>query len=108
MFYGDTYFVDSEIDAAGTSLRGYITASREDLTKVFGAPVDYPLDDKVTTEWTIQFDNGEVATIYDWKRYEKGRPEFNELFEWNIGGSSFDVVSLIKDAIHRSKTNMIV
>ena len=108
MFYGDTYFADSEeIDATGTSLQGYIVTSREDLMKAFGAPLDYPLGDKVTTEWTIQFDNGEVATIYDWKRYEEGRPEFNELFQWNIGGHSRDVVSLVNDAVHRSQTNVI-
>jgi translation initiation factor IF-1 len=27
--------------------------------------------DKVTIEWGIRFEDGTIATIYDWKRYEK-------------------------------------
>ena len=97
----------SSVNIVGTSLKGYLVSTREELTKVFGKPVDYAEGDKVTTEWKIKFDNGLVACIYDWKRYENGRPADNELYDWHIGGTNYDVVSLIKDAVHRSNTNVI-
>ena len=105
MFNGDTYTADHDINAAGTSLQGHIVASREDLMKVFGSPIDYPLGDKVTTEWIIEFNDLEIATIYDWKN--EVRPNFNEIFEWNIGGKTYDVVSRIKEIVSRSQFDVI-
>lgn len=72
----------------GTSLQGYVTATRAEIEAVFGAPTMAHNDtsDKVTTEWNIRFVNDVVATIYDWKRYEQGAPEMNERIEWHIGG----------------------
>jgi hypothetical protein len=77
------------LDASnGTSLRGYVKATRAEIEAVFGAPTwdDGDVNEKVTTEWVIRFDSGVVATIYDWKRYELGKPETEERIEWNIGG----------------------
>jgi len=70
----------------GTSLRGYVTTTKRILEEAFGEPVFYGEGDKVTVEWIIRFADGSVATIYDWKRYEEGTPELDEVFEWNIGG----------------------
>ena len=102
MKFGDNFFADSEIDACGTSLRGYVKATRDELTEVFGNPQDYSLGDKVTTQWVIQFDSGSIATIYDWKRYELGRPGFGEFYEWHIGGNEFEVTELVTDALRHS------
>jgi len=95
------------VNVTGTSLKGYLVSTREELTKVFGKPVDYAEGDKVTTEWKIKFDNEVIACIYDWKRYSQGKPADNELYDWHIAGSSQDAVSLVKDAVHRSNTNVI-
>lgn len=83
--------------AVGTSLRGYIRATRAEIEKVFGAPTytETSGDDKVTTEWVIDFGNEVIATIYDWKRYEQGAPEMDELCVWNIGGRSQDALIVI-------------
>lgn len=95
------------INANGTSLKGKLVSTREELTKVFGKPEFYGEGNKITVEWKIKFDNGLIATIYDWKRYEKGLPSENELYEWHIGGMSYDVVSLVRDMIHRANTDVI-
>lgn len=82
----------------GTSLRGYVTATRREMERVFGAP-DTELQDKVTTEWRIKFDCGTVATIYDWKRYEDGAPGMDEEYQWHIGGHDYKAVERIEDAL---------
>jgi hypothetical protein len=82
----------------GTSLCGYIRATRAEIEKVFGAPtygVEHSGDGKVTTEWVIDFGNEVIATIYDWKRYEQGAPEMDERIVWNIGGRSHDALIVV-------------
>ena len=70
---------------------GSINATRRMLEQVFGRPFDYSdgsvdSDGKTTTEWVIEFGDGEVATIYDYKRYEAGPPALDEFITWSIGG----------------------
>ena len=72
----------------GTSLQGYTETTMRKLIEVFGEPEYYGEGDKVTVEWCLKFEDGTVATIYDWKRYELGTPELDELMHWNVGGTS--------------------
>lgn len=73
----------------GTSLQGYTETTMRKLIEVFGQPEYYgDGGDKVTVEWCLKFEDGTVATIYDWKRYELGTPELDELIHWNVGGFS--------------------
>lgn len=107
MLYGENFYVDSEIDSTGTFLQGVLWATREEISKAFGEPIHYPLGDKITTEWIIQFDSGDIATVYDWKRYDSGRPGFTERYDWHIGGSAHSVCDLVERAVHRAKTSVI-
>jgi len=71
------------IDVTGTSLRGTIDCSFDQLVKAFGMPMfDTSGDEKVKAEWHIEFDDGTIATIYDWKSLID--PEKNT--DWHIGG----------------------
>jgi hypothetical protein len=86
----------------GTSLCGYIKATRAEIEKVFGAPTygeEHSGDGKVTTEWVIDFGNEVIATIYDWKRYEDGAPEMDERIVWNIGGRDSDALMMVSRAM---------
>jgi hypothetical protein len=89
----------------GTSLQGYIVATRAQIASVFGEPTfDLPsADEKVTTEWIVVFDSVDeddiVATIYDWKRYEMGKPQSDEKIVWHIGGRTYDAVTRVADAL---------
>jgi hypothetical protein len=87
-------------NAAGTSLQGYFVATRSKIESVFGLPTydTQSVETKVTTEWVIDFD-GVIATIYDWKRYEMGKPEMDDEIIWNIGGKSVEATEKISEAL---------
>jgi len=85
--------------AGGSCLKGYLTATRRKIESVFGSPLEFGEGDKVTTEWVVEFEDGTIATIYDWKRYEDGAPELDENCVWNIGGYSMDAVKALKKAL---------
>lgn len=89
------------INTQFTSLRGHIKTTRANLTDVFGKPIFYGEGDKVTVEWMIEFDNGVVATVYDWKRYDLGIPGLHEVEEYNIGGHEYDAASLVQEALNK-------
>ena len=83
----------------GTSLIGYVTTTRDHLEATFGQPYEYGTGDKVTTEWVLQFSDGTVATIYDWKRYEEGAPYLDEMYNWHIGGADNTAEARVTEAL---------
>lgn len=90
----------------GTSLKGYITATYDELADVFGEPTCGPddrLDDKVTCEWQLLFEDGTYATIYDWKEHATPMGQHS----WHIGGKSFAAVLHITETFdnHMEKQN---
>jgi len=91
-----TGFIVGDCDCSGTHLQGEVVASRRLIESVFGAPTFEDESSKVTTEWVIKFDDGLVATIYDWKRYEDGAPGMDEVYAWHIGGS----VDVVAERVH--------
>ena len=83
----------------GTSLKGYIRASYDQLVQVFGEPDVGPDDrdqDKVTCIWELTFNDGTVATIYDWKEGETPMGTY----EWHIGGRNNNASTMVQDAFH--------
>jgi hypothetical protein len=94
-------FTTDNVDPNGTWLQGYMEATRREIEAVFGKPF-YETDDtfdKVTTEWVIQFEDGTIATVYDWKRYEEGAPSMDERTTWNIGGRDQIAVDHVTHAV---------
>lgn len=73
--------------AVGTSYHGIeFSATPQQLIDLF--PDSYHACnngmDKVNFDFTLETEDGEVFTIYDWKEY---RPlEMDEVVEWHIGG----------------------
>lgn len=92
-------FSTENVEVNGTWLQGYTVATRRELEAAFGKPEFWGEGDKVTTEWAILFDDGIVATIYDWKRYEMGAPAMDERIEWNIGGRDPIAVERVEDVL---------
>jgi hypothetical protein len=86
---------------SGTSLRGYITATRDELQTAFGTPGDGDGGYKFFFDWSIQIQTKDgaaiTATIYDWK-YEQVFPA-GEKIEWNIGGYSNKAVDAVSLAL---------
>lgn len=73
------------VDINGTHLQGYIETRYQTLVKVFGEPTydDYG-DDKTTVEWKLRFEDGTVATIYDYRTISTPIGTY----DWHIGGRS--------------------
>lgn len=87
----------SKVD--GTHLQGYVHTTKRDLKSLLGKPLfeDFMAYDKVLTEWVLEFKDGLVATIYDWKLDEALRMDDN--YEWHIGGHKKEVVERVQDLI---------
>jgi hypothetical protein len=96
----------SRSEASGASLKGYIQASLEQLYDAFDdAHFFRPSSlEKVQIEWILKFEDGTIATIYDWKKGGK-IPYSDEVVEWNIGGHSSEAVTLVRQALGISKFN---
>ena len=92
---------DLDTTGTGSSLQGYVTTTRSALIETFGMPTFTTDEDseKVTTEWIIKFQDGTIATIYDWKRYEEGAPALNEVYDWHIGGYTKVAVSRVQETL---------
>ena len=85
----------TDADVNMTSLQGYMPARYEQLVAVFGEPTDS--GDKTTAEWALAFEDGTVATIYDWKEYETPMG----LYSWHIGGMSKKAVDRVTQAFRQ-------
>jgi hypothetical protein len=72
----------------GSSLKGYINCTYQDLIRVLGEPThpEASGDDKVQKEWVVEY-NGEVFTVYDWKTYDE-EYTINELDQFHVGGKT--------------------
>ena len=80
-------------DISYTGLVGTVTTTYAALVHAFGQP-DRTNGDKTTAEWCLRFDDGTVASIYDWK--EPSTPM--GLHSWHVGGKS--VKALLRVEAH--------
>ena len=80
-------------DTSGTGLVGKVTTTYAALVHAFGIPDNFN-GDKTTAEWRLRFDDGTVASIYDWK--EPSTPM--GLHRWHVGGKS--VKALLRVEAH--------
>ena len=89
-------------DVEDLGLEGFITTTRRQLAAKFGEPDETgSIDNKITTEWTLRFSDGTIATIYDYKRYDDdlGAPELDEVYKWHIGGQGKAAVYAVSGAL---------
>jgi hypothetical protein len=93
-------------ETAGTWLQGHIETTRAKIQEAFGEPTFYEAGDKVTVEWGLRFEDGTIATIYDWKRYEDGAPELYEEIQYNIGGLTEEAAARVKEVLETPKAKI--
>lgn len=87
-------------DVVGTSFHGSIvSASVNQLIDVLGEPIydGNTGNDKINFEWEMEFESGDVFTVYDWKEYRT--LDLDEVVEWHIGGFSKDITDEAADLI---------
>jgi hypothetical protein len=69
--------------ATGTSFhRCTVTATLGELISILGKPMTGDIQDKVTYEWEMETDTGDVFTVYDWKEYRA--IGYDEMIGWHI------------------------
>ena len=76
-------------DLNGTHLQMEALTTYHDLIDLFGKPTDGD-GYKVDAEWHIRFNDGHVATIYNWKDGKNYNGpcglDVEDITEWHIGG----------------------
>ncbi len=83
-------------DADGTCLQGSVETTYARLVAVFGPPPADSGGDKWRVEWVLRFDDGTVATVYDWKLF--GTP-VEDVTMWNVGGRSVAACRMVQAAL---------
>jgi len=92
----------SGIEVNGSSYRGVVNTTYEKLVTVFGPPHEGPHDrtlDKITCEWRLRFEDGDIATIYDWKETDTPMGEY----EWHVGGFRSTALEKVTRALESLK-----
>ena len=94
------------IDINNTSLKGYIEISYDELVKKFGPPTTAD-GKKVDVSWEIQFNDGTIASIYNWKNGKNymgaNGKDVKDITEWNIGGRSDKSVDRVHDLFKKKE-----
>ena len=93
---------DAFCNVAGTHFQGYIKARYSKLVELFGESWDVD-DGKTDANWYIRFEDGTVATIYNWQdgyNYcgEDGL-DVKYIGQWNVGGHSAKALALVKSVL---------
>lgn len=91
----------------GTHLQGYLNATYDMITEALGYPLEDGFDDyKSDAEWHIEFDDGLVATIYNYKNGKNYLGEHGyhvcDIPQWHIGGRVPEVVDRVQGLIKES------
>jgi hypothetical protein len=90
------------IDIDGTSLQGYINSNYGTLVELFGHPTESD-GYKVDWEWELRFEDGTVATIYNWKNGPNycGRDglQCDQVTEWHIGGHVRNALYYVQEVL---------
>lgn len=84
----------------GTSLMGYLDISYGELVSVLGPPHCDGDGYKVDAEWILEFEDGAVATIYNYKtgiNYNGARgTKIEDERDWHVGGKHVSVVDRVR------------
>ena len=89
----------------GTSLQGYVNVDYATLVDVFGPEHSEGDAYKTDAEWELQFSNGVVATIYNYKDGKNycgaaGLAK-QHITDWHVGGKSKAAVTAVEQALRQ-------
>jgi hypothetical protein len=89
---------DWNANLTGSHLQGYLQADYFILKELFGEPTEAD-GYKVDAEWEVQFEDGLIATIYNWKNGQNYNGsnglDVEDITQWHIGGFDKEVVDRI-------------
>ena len=98
---------DLNVDNVGGCLQGEVKANFKDLVRVFGENYHNGDDYKCDAEWIIKFEDGVIASIYNWKdghNYcgEEGL-DVEDITCWHIGGMDKRCVANVAKVLAENK-----
>ena len=83
---------EKEIDITDTHGRGDLTATYGQLVELFGEPMDKTMGFKTDAEWVLEYENGAIVTIYNWKNGKNYCGDeglaIEEVDTWSVGGNT--------------------
>jgi len=99
------YHIGTREDASHTWYLGAIDISYRELVKKFGEPTTDGDGYKVDAEWILVFDDGEVATLYNYKdgvNYNGSRHGIpkTKIRDWHIGGREKVVIDRVVEILY--------
>jgi len=99
-------------DISGTHLQGHIDTTYENIISVLGKEHHKGDEYKTEAEWCIQFQDGTIATLYNWKNGktycgEKDGLNVEDITEWNIGGHSPRARDLLFNLLNKSNHTLL-
>lgn len=93
---------DETINTNGTSLVGSMDISYRQLVHIFGEPTTGD-EYKTDAEWEIQFEDGTIATIYNYKsgkNYNGAEGQAtSRIRDWHIGGHNQDAYNRVIEVV---------
>ena len=89
---------DEHVNVNGTHLQGYIKADYSKLRAMLGESHSFD-GYKTDWSWDIEFEDGAVATIYNWKNgpnYGAVGVTPDMIREWHVGGHNGEALENVK------------
>ena len=87
------------IVTSGTYLQGYVDSTYKKLVEVFGEPTSAGDGYKIDAEWDLVWEDGTVATIYNYKEGKNYNGDdgmdVEDITEWHIGGFDQSAVAMV-------------
>lgn len=95
----------THVNASGTWLQDTFIADYAALVRAFGE-AEQGDQLKTDAEWNLRFEDGTLATIYNWKdghAYcgEDGIPT-DQITEWHLGGDNTRAVDYVKSILEKT------
>lgn len=97
---------EKDINFTGTHYLDFVNVNYKSLVEIFGKPIiPFGGDGKVDAEWVIEFEDGTIGTIYNYKTGKNylgsaGTPT-KKITHWHIGGKDPIVVCYINDVLKK-------
>ena len=91
--------INNGVDSNYTCYMSEMDANYSDLVRLFGDPLPSRDGYKIDVEWLLEFDDGQVLTIYNWKdgvnycgKIKGKNPE--QITNWHIGGRDSEIAHI--------------
>lgn len=86
-----------------THMVGVVYPSYDQLVRLFGPPTSNGDPFKTDAMWDVEFSDGTVATIYNWKNGPAfGGPPVEQIKTWNVGGHGPKALTRVRSAVTSS------